>query len=91
MDNAVFLNKHDFTHLGLMLLCYGQRLDGTIGAYVATHGAIVVAEPFFKIYGGLHNAGYAVFHKGRFQYVRRTFADAQVARRTILLKVCQPD
>ena len=37
VDDAVFFKEHYFSHLRQVLLFYSQRLDGTIGAAVATY------------------------------------------------------
>ena len=91
MDDAVFFDKDHFAHLRPVLFLDRQGLDGAVGADIAADRAIVVAETFLEIDGGLHDALQTVFQERRLQDVRRAFAHAQMARGAALLEMRQAD
>src|SRR5690554_2655493 len=76
IDDAVFDDQLHLSHLGVILLLFGEREDSTRGTHLATNEAIVITKPVIEVEPWLHHAAQAIFEESRLDHVRRALAHA---------------
>ena len=67
INNAIFLDKNNISHLCKMFLLYTYGKNCSIGTDVSTNSTVKVTKSFLKTNGRLHYACQAILHKSRFQ------------------------
>ena len=91
INNAIFLDENNISHLCKMFLLYTYGKNCSIGTDISTDSTVKVTKSFLKANSRLHHACQAIFHESRFQDMRRAFADTKMTGCTLLLEVSPTD
>ena len=91
INNAIFLDENNISHLCKMFLLYIYGKNCSIGTDISTDSTVKVTKSFLKANSRLHHACQAIFHKSRFQDMRRAFADTKMTGCALLLEVFPTD
>ncbi len=91
INNAIFLDENNISHLCKMFLLYTYGKNCSIGTDISTDSTVKVTKSFLKANSRLHHACQAIFHESRFQDMRRAFADTKMTGCTLLLEVFPTD
>lgn len=86
-----FLDENNISHLCKMFLLYTYGKNCSIGTDISTDSTVKVTKSFLKANSRLHHACQAIFHKSRFQDMRRAFADTKMTGCALLLEVFPTD
>ena len=91
INDAIFLDKNNISHLCKMFLLYTYRKNSPVRTNISANSTIKIAESFLETDGRLHYSCQAILHESWLQYMRWAFADTKMARCTLLLKMFTAD
>lgn len=89
VDDAVLDDELYLSHLGVVLLLFGQWKDGAGRAHLPTNGTVVIAEAMIEVEPGLHHSPQSIFQECRLDDMRRALAHAEVTGDTFLPQVIE--